>query len=148
MRTAPRRPATRPAIRQRRTPPSRGGDRPGGDADGQRGLRRRRRPDCLRLPGAGPGPDPPPPAGRAQHDRRDDKDAQVCRLPQRAHTLRSEELPDDCRQALGHLRRTARLVNDLLERLAETRTVRKSHEPPPLPLLFASSSEGVLVNDH
>ncbi|MGW6308272.1 DUF6415 family natural product biosynthesis protein [Streptomyces niveus] len=54
-----------------------------------------------------------------------DKDAQVCRLLQRAHTLRSEALPDDSRQALGHLRRTAGLVNDLLERLAETKSVRE-----------------------
>ncbi|MFF5086005.1 DUF6415 family natural product biosynthesis protein [Streptomyces niveus] len=54
-----------------------------------------------------------------------DTDAQVCRLLQRAHTLRSEGLPDECRQALGHLRRMAGLVNDLLERLAETRTVKE-----------------------
>lgn len=54
-----------------------------------------------------------------------DKDAQVCRLLQRAHTLRSEALPDDSRLALGHLRRMAGLVNDLLERLAETRTVKE-----------------------
>ncbi|MFI6695507.1 DUF6415 family natural product biosynthesis protein [Streptomyces sp. NPDC050433] len=52
-------------------------------------------------------------------------DSRVCRLLQRAHTLRSEALPDDSRQALGHLRRTAGLVNDLLERLAETNIVKE-----------------------
>lgn len=52
-------------------------------------------------------------------------DAEVCRLLQRAHTLRSEALPDGSRQALGHLRRMAGLVNDLLERLAETNIVKE-----------------------
>lgn len=54
-----------------------------------------------------------------------DGDSQVCRLLQRAHTLRSEALPDDSHQALGHLRRMAGLVNDLLERLAETNHVKE-----------------------
>ncbi|MFD4769145.1 DUF6415 family natural product biosynthesis protein [Streptomyces niveus] len=54
-----------------------------------------------------------------------DGDAEVCRLLQRAHTLRSEALPDGSRQALGHLRRMAGVVNDLLERLAETNIVRE-----------------------
>ncbi|WP_329079683.1 DUF6415 family natural product biosynthesis protein [Streptomyces niveus] len=53
-----------------------------------------------------------------------DGDAEVCRLLQRAHTLRSEALPAVSRQALGHLRRMAGLVNDLLERLAETNIVK------------------------
>lgn len=54
-----------------------------------------------------------------------DGDVEVCRLLQRAHTLRSESLPDDSRQALGQLRRMAGLVNDLLERLAETNIVKE-----------------------
>ncbi|MFC8078138.1 DUF6415 family natural product biosynthesis protein [Streptomyces sp. NPDC057307] len=52
-------------------------------------------------------------------------DAEVCRLLQRARTLRSEALPDDSRQALGQLRRMAALVNDLLERLVETNIVKE-----------------------
>lgn len=54
-----------------------------------------------------------------------DRDAQVCRLLQRAHTLRSEALPAVSRQALGHLRRMAGLVNDLMERLVETNIVKE-----------------------
>lgn len=54
-----------------------------------------------------------------------DGDAEVCRLLQRAHSLRSEGLPDDSRQALGQLRRMAGVVNDLLERLAETNIVKE-----------------------
>lgn len=54
-----------------------------------------------------------------------DGDAEVCRLLQRARTLRSEALPDDSRQALGQLRRMAGLVNDLLERLVETNIVKE-----------------------
>lgn len=52
-------------------------------------------------------------------------DAQVCRLLQRAHMMRSAALPDGSRQALGYLRRMAGLVNDLLERLAETNHVKE-----------------------
>ncbi|MFD4700947.1 DUF6415 family natural product biosynthesis protein [Streptomyces niveus] len=54
-----------------------------------------------------------------------DGDAEVCRHLQRAHTLRSEALPDGSRQALGHLRRMAGVVNDLFERLAETNIVKE-----------------------
>ncbi|MFI6082512.1 DUF6415 family natural product biosynthesis protein [Streptomyces sp. NPDC051217] len=54
-----------------------------------------------------------------------DKDAHVRRLLQRARTLRSKEIPVDCSQSLGHLRRMAGVVNDLLERLVETRTVKE-----------------------
>ncbi|MFI2289798.1 DUF6415 family natural product biosynthesis protein [Streptomyces niveus] len=54
-----------------------------------------------------------------------DGDAEVCRLLQRARTLRSEALPDDSRQALGQLGRMAGLVNDLLERLVETNIVKE-----------------------
>lgn len=54
-----------------------------------------------------------------------DGDAQVCRLLQRAHALRCEAVPDDSRQALGHVRRMAWVVNDLLERLAETNIVKE-----------------------
>ncbi|WP_405821897.1 DUF6415 family natural product biosynthesis protein [Streptomyces sp. NBC_00838] len=54
-----------------------------------------------------------------------DGDAEVCRLLQRAHTLRSEALPAVSRKALGHLRRMAGVVNDLLERLVETNIVKE-----------------------
>lgn len=54
-----------------------------------------------------------------------DGDAEVCPLLRRAHTLRSEALPDDSRQALGQLRRMAGVVNDLLERLVETNIVKE-----------------------
>lgn len=54
-----------------------------------------------------------------------DGDVQVRGLLRRAHTLHPEVLPGDYRQALGLLRRMAGVVNDLLERLAETKSVKE-----------------------
>ncbi|MFD5034978.1 DUF6415 family natural product biosynthesis protein [Streptomyces sp. NPDC058405] len=58
-------------------------------------------------------------SGAARND-----DAQVVWLIKRAHTLNFEQLPANHRQALGYLRRTAVVANDLLERLAVTNTLR------------------------
>lgn len=55
----------------------------------------------------------------------ENRDAQVSALIQRARTLRSEELPRNSHMALGYLRRMAGVTNDLLERLAETGTVKE-----------------------
>ncbi|MBT2491601.1 hypothetical protein J7E96_24350 [Streptomyces sp. ISL-96] len=55
-----------------------------------------------------------------------DDDAVVTELIQQARTLRSEELPGDNRKAIGHLRRMARVTNDLLARLAETGTTKEA----------------------
>lgn len=52
-------------------------------------------------------------------------DGQVSALVERAEALRSEGLPGDYRTALGYLRRMAGVTLDLLERLAETGTVRE-----------------------
>ncbi|MBP0455971.1 DUF6415 family natural product biosynthesis protein [Streptomyces montanisoli] len=54
----------------------------------------------------------------------EESDAQVAALVQRGLILRAAVMPDDSRRALGYLRRMAGLTNALLERLAETRTVR------------------------
>ena len=51
-------------------------------------------------------------------------DGQVADLIGRAQTLTAEELPADYRAALGYLRRTAGVTNDLLERLTETGTIK------------------------
>ena len=47
------------------------------------------------------------------------KDKAAARLIDRARTVRSEELPGDHRQAVGHLRRMAWSVNELLDLLVE-----------------------------
>ncbi|MFJ8388566.1 DUF6415 family natural product biosynthesis protein [Streptomyces sp. NPDC094438] len=52
-------------------------------------------------------------------------DGQVAALVERAGALRSEDLPGDYRTALGYLRRMAGVTHDLLERLAETGTVKE-----------------------
>ncbi|MGW7650193.1 DUF6415 family natural product biosynthesis protein [Streptomyces bobili] len=48
----------------------------------------------------------------------DKDDEQADRLVRRARQLRNAVLPDEYRQAVGHLRRTAWTVNELAERLA------------------------------
>ncbi|USQ85842.1 DUF6415 family natural product biosynthesis protein [Streptomyces phaeoluteigriseus] len=48
----------------------------------------------------------------------DESDEQANRLVRRARQLRNGVLPDEYRQAVGHLRRTAWTVNELAERLA------------------------------
>ncbi|MFG2176951.1 DUF6415 family natural product biosynthesis protein [Streptomyces niveus] len=55
----------------------------------------------------------------------EDRDAEVLELVEQASVLRSEELPGDYRQAIGHLRRLARVANDLLERLTTTKTMKE-----------------------
>ncbi|MFF1737215.1 DUF6415 family natural product biosynthesis protein [Streptomyces sp. NPDC058247] len=52
-------------------------------------------------------------------------DGQVSALVELAGALRSEELPGNYRAALGYLRRMAGVAHDLLERLAETGTVKE-----------------------
>lgn len=58
-------------------------------------------------------------AGAAENE-----DGQVADLVDRAQTLTAEELPADYHTALGYLRRTAGVTNDLLERLIETGTAK------------------------
>ncbi|WP_051839017.1 DUF6415 family natural product biosynthesis protein [Streptomyces sp. NRRL F-5126] len=53
-----------------------------------------------------------------------ERDAQVACLVQRGLMLRAAAIPGDSRQALAYLRRMADLTSTLLERLADTRTVR------------------------
>ncbi|MGW6604884.1 DUF6415 family natural product biosynthesis protein [Streptomyces sp. NPDC055036] len=55
----------------------------------------------------------------------EDEDTEVADLIRQARALRSEELPGDYSSALGHLRRMAGVTNGLLERLAETGSMRE-----------------------
>lgn len=54
----------------------------------------------------------------------DEKDRNVHVLIERAHTLRSEVLPGDYWQAVGHLRRLAWVTNELLERLSAIKHIK------------------------
>ncbi|MET8679972.1 DUF6415 family natural product biosynthesis protein [Streptomyces sp. NPDC004647] len=58
-------------------------------------------------------------AGRAEQDCEE-----LPTLIERAHALRSEDLPDDYRKGLGHTRRLARVTNELLEHLIQAKHVR------------------------
>ncbi|WP_307818548.1 DUF6415 family natural product biosynthesis protein [Streptomyces sp. MBT62] len=53
-----------------------------------------------------------------------ERDEVVAELVERARDIRSEELPGDHRQAVGHVRRMAWNVNELLERLVETQCLK------------------------
>ncbi|MGX1541138.1 DUF6415 family natural product biosynthesis protein [Streptomyces adustus] len=54
----------------------------------------------------------------------DQVDEPTAQLIAQARTVRAQDLPDEYRQAVGHLRRTAWTVNELLERLVELRCLR------------------------
>ncbi|MFE9812468.1 DUF6415 family natural product biosynthesis protein [Streptomyces sp. NPDC005227] len=54
------------------------------------------------------------------------KDTEAARLVERARQVRTEDLPGDHRQALGHLRRMAWAVNELHERLGEIACIREA----------------------
>lgn len=54
------------------------------------------------------------------------KDTETARLIERARQVRTEDLPGDHRQALGHLRRMAWAVNELQERLGEISCIRET----------------------
>lgn len=56
----------------------------------------------------------------------DFRDEQVSELVEHARTVRSEEVPGDHRQAVGHLRRMAWTVNELLERLVENQCLKEA----------------------
>ncbi|MFI6122517.1 DUF6415 family natural product biosynthesis protein [Streptomyces sp. NPDC051064] len=55
----------------------------------------------------------------------DVKDATAFAMIERARDVRSEAMPGDPRRAVGHLRRMAWTVNELLERLLATRQLTK-----------------------
>lgn len=52
-------------------------------------------------------------------------DEQAAALIERAREVRVEELPGDRRRAVGHLRRMAWSVNELLERLGALRCLKE-----------------------
>ncbi|MGP4009927.1 DUF6415 family natural product biosynthesis protein [Streptomyces sp. 4N124] len=58
--------------------------------------------------------------------RVDQQDNQVADLVESARTVRSEELPGGHRQAVGHVRRMAWNVNELLERLVENQCLKEA----------------------
>ncbi|MER5222878.1 DUF6415 family natural product biosynthesis protein [Streptomyces flaveus] len=55
-----------------------------------------------------------------------DEDEEASRLIERARAVRSEDMPGDHRHAVGHLRRMAWTVNELLERLVATQCLREA----------------------
>ncbi len=56
----------------------------------------------------------------------DQRDEQADQLIQRARTVRAEDVPGDHKQAVGHLRRMAWTVNELLERLAAIKCIKEA----------------------
>ncbi|XUL90984.1 DUF6415 family natural product biosynthesis protein [Streptomyces galilaeus] len=67
-------------------------------------------------------------------DRVVEQDACIAQLVERARMVRSEELPGDHRKAVGHVRRMAWTLNELLERLIENQVPQGgSVFVPPLP---------------
>jgi hypothetical protein len=56
----------------------------------------------------------------------DQKDEEAGRLIQQAHTVRAEDMPGHHRQAVGHLRRMAWSVNELLERLSVLKCLKEA----------------------
>ncbi len=56
----------------------------------------------------------------------DQKDQEARELIVKARTVRSEEMPGDYRSAVGHLRRMAWSVNELLERLVAIQCVKQA----------------------
>ncbi|MFD5575097.1 DUF6415 family natural product biosynthesis protein [Streptomyces cadmiisoli] len=54
------------------------------------------------------------------------EDTETAELIERARSIRSEEMPGDHRQAVGHLRRLAWTVNELLERLVATKCLKEA----------------------
>ncbi|MGX4695492.1 DUF6415 family natural product biosynthesis protein [Streptomyces sp. JNUCC 63] len=56
----------------------------------------------------------------------EERDAEAARLVERGRTLRAEDLPGSHWLAVGHLRRMAWTVNELLERLVATRCLREA----------------------
>jgi hypothetical protein len=56
----------------------------------------------------------------------DQRDEQAGQLIQRARTVRAEDVPGDHKQAIGHLRRMAWTVNELLERLAAIKCIKEA----------------------
>jgi hypothetical protein len=57
-------------------------------------------------------------ANAEEHDER------IAPLVERSRVLRSEDMPGDHWQAVGHLRRMGWVVNELLERLVETKCLK------------------------
>ncbi|MEU9014655.1 DUF6415 family natural product biosynthesis protein [Streptomyces sp. NPDC048479] len=55
-----------------------------------------------------------------------EQDEQVAQLVERARTFRAEELPGDHRKAVGHVRRLAWTLNELLERLVENQCLKEA----------------------
>ncbi|MFE9446457.1 DUF6415 family natural product biosynthesis protein [Streptomyces sp. NPDC006602] len=55
----------------------------------------------------------------------DERDAQVALLVEQARTVCSEDLPGDHRRAVGHVRRMAWTLNELLERLVENQCLKE-----------------------
>ncbi|MGW3935270.1 DUF6415 family natural product biosynthesis protein [Streptomyces sp. NBC_00024] len=52
------------------------------------------------------------------------EDEMAARLIERTRSVRSEEMPADYRQAVGHLRRMAWSVGELHERMVETKCIK------------------------
>ncbi|MFF7838802.1 DUF6415 family natural product biosynthesis protein [Streptomyces ossamyceticus] len=55
-----------------------------------------------------------------------ERDGRVARLVSEARQVRSEELPGDHRRNVGHVRRMAWTVNELLERLVENQCLKEA----------------------
>ncbi|MFC9916306.1 DUF6415 family natural product biosynthesis protein [Streptomyces sp. NPDC127197] len=55
-----------------------------------------------------------------------EEDKATARLIERARNVRSENMPGDHRQAVGHLRRMGWTVNELLERLVATKCLKEA----------------------
>jgi hypothetical protein len=56
----------------------------------------------------------------------DQKDEEAGRLIQQARTARAEDMPGDYMKAVGHLRRMAWSVNELLERLSALKYLKEA----------------------
>jgi hypothetical protein len=61
----------------------------------------------------------------AEADKVVERDGRVDELVTRARCVRSEELPGDHRRAVGHVRRMAWTLNELLERLVENQCLKE-----------------------
>lgn len=56
----------------------------------------------------------------------DDKDPEADRLIRQARTVRAEDMPGNYWQAVGHLRRMAWSLNELLERLSAIKCLKEA----------------------